>query len=270
MREKVSAILFLVILMFIAVFCWHAFNKLFIETSDQLSNSAVAAFFGAFFAFLFIRIGDFINSYLDRINKGHNSLIKLERLLNFSLSELDNNLFVIESFEETYDKYKKKENTNIIFWQNRLTSVSVLDELLSDLLNIDLINELFTLNIHLHKLSETAEDINAAYKELKDALINKSIDPNNYMENLAKTREHLLLIKKFFTSSISETTQALAAVRVLAKNLPLKGYLLKMRPSYHYGKQFKAKRENEQKTILREIGEGKKEDKAKIDAILKA
>lgn len=269
MREKVSAILFLVILVFVAVFCWQVFNKLFIQTSTQFSNTAVAAFFGAFLAFLFIRIGEFFKSFSERINKGHNALTKAEYLLNSLLGELDDNVYVIETFEELYDNnVKNQEHSRVFVWANRLTPVKVLDDLLIDLLNIDLINELFTLNVDLRKLNESMETINGAYKESKDALISKTIDAENYIENLTRIRKNLLEIKKFFLASISETARALSAVRILAKNRPLIGYLLKRLPSYKYGRKFKAKRENELKTLLQEMNEIKKDSRSRIDAIL--
>lgn len=116
MREKVSAILFLVILVFVAVFCWQVFNKLFIQTSTQFSNTAVAAFFGAFLAFLFIRIGEFFKSFSERINKGHNALTKAEYLLNSLLGELDDNVYVIETFEELYDNnVKNQEHSRFLY-----------------------------------------------------------------------------------------------------------------------------------------------------------
>lgn len=146
--------------------------------------------------------------------------------------------------------------------------MKVLDDLLIDLLNIDLINELFTLNVDLRKLNESMETINGAYKESKDALISKTIDAENYIENLTRIRKNLLEIKKFFLASISETARALSAVRILAKNRPLIGYLLKRLPSYKYGRKFKAKRENELKTLLQEMNEIKKDSRSRIDAIL--
>jgi hypothetical protein len=268
MREKVSAIMFLVILVFVAVFCWQVFNKLFIQTSTQFSSAAIAAFFGAFLAFLFIRIGEFFKSYSERINKSHNALVKIEHLLNSLLGELDDNVYVIETFEELYkNNVKNQEQSRVFVWANRLTPVKVLDDLLIDLLNIDLINELFILNVRLRKLNDTIETINGAYKESKDLLISKTIDPANYKENLSRIRENLLKIKKFFFASISETQQAQSAIRVLAKNRPLMGYLMKRLPSHKYGRRFEAKRKNELKIMLREMDEIKKEGKSKIDAI---
>lgn len=262
--------MFLIVLAFITVFCWQIFNNLFIKASPQFSTAAVAAFFGAFLAFLFVRIGDFFKSYSDRINKGYKALIEIELLLNALLSELDDNVYVIKTFEELYNNnIEKQEQSRVFVWANQLTPVETFNELLSDLLNIDLINELFTFNIHLHKLNEDIETINAAYKESKDALISKTISPENYIENLSRIRKDILHIKRFFTSSIDETAQALSAVRVLAKNRPLIVYILRSLPSYNYGRQFEGKRADELKTLHHEMDEVKKASQERIDATLK-
>jgi hypothetical protein len=269
MREKISAILFVVIIVFVAVFCWQIFNKLFIQSSTQFSDSAVAAFFGAFLAFLFIRLGEFFKSYSERISKGHNALIKLEYSLNSLLGQLDDNVYVTEIFEKYYDSYvKNKQNSRVFVWANRLTPVKIPDDMLIDLLNIDLINELFLLNEGLRKLNDSMETINGAYKESKDALISKAIVPENYIENLSGIHKNILEIRKFIKSSITEITEALAAIRVLAKDRPLIGYLLQRLPSYKYGRIFKAKRENELRILCQEMNEIKKDSKSKIDTIL--
>lgn len=271
MREKVATILFIIVFAFIAVFFGQVFWKLFIQPNTQFSTSAASAFFGAFLAFLFIRLGDFFKSYSDRITKGHSALVKAEYLLNSLLSELDDNIYVIETFEKLYENnVKSNEDSHVFLWANRLTPVKGLDEVLIDLLNIDLINELFTLNVDLRKLNASMETINGAYKESKDALISKVVDPSNYLENLTRIRKDLHHIKKFFSASITETARALSAVRVLSAKRPLIGYLLIKLPSYRYNRRFKAKREAELKTLLREMKEIKESSKARIYTILEA
>lgn len=270
MREKIYTILFVVVLVFISVFCWQIFYKLFITISVDFSNTAIAAFFGAFLAFLFMRLSDFFKSCSDRISKGHNSLVKIEHLLNALLGTLDENIYVIETFEELYEKNVKNQTQSHVFvWANRLNPLKLFDELLPDLLNIDLVNELFTLNIHLRKLNEDIETTNAAYKESKDALISKAIPPDNYLDNITIIKTKLVVIKDFFGNSIYEVTRALSAVQVLVENRPLMGYLLKRLPSYNYGRKFEEKRMSQLNKIRHEIDEGKKSDKTRIDQILK-
>jgi hypothetical protein len=269
MREKAAAILFVVILAFLGVFTVDVFHKLFIETDKKFTESASAAFLGAFLAFVFVRVGDFFKSYSDRTTKNHSALIKLEHELNGLLTTLDDNIFVIETFENIYNTYTQQANRNHIFvWANRLHPVANLDELILELLNIDLINELFTLNIHLRKLNESTDTINGAYAETKDALLGGKIDPENYLANVARILKDLLDFKRFISSCIEEITQTLAAVRVLARRRPLMGYLLRRLAGHKYGKTFNSARAAEVATLRTELENTKRESQNRINRVL--
>lgn len=269
MREKVAAILFILILAFLAVFSAEIFHKLFVEADDKFTDSASAAFLGAFLAFIFVRLGDFFKSYSDRTTKNHIALIKLEHALNGLLTTLDDNIYVIETFEKIYKAYTQSEKrTHVFVWANRLHPVARLDELILELLNIDLINELFTLNVHLRKLNESMDTINDAYAESKDAMIGGRIDPDNYLTNVKRIHKDLLDIKRFLSNSIEETIQALAAVRVLAKKRPLMGYLLRRIAGHKYGKAFSAKRSEEILKLRNELETVKSESQQRINEVL--
>lgn len=271
MRAKVAVTLFVLIMAFLAVFSAEIFHKLFIEADDKFSDSASAAFLGAFLAFLFVRLSDFFKSYSDRTTKNHSALIKLEHALNGLLTTLDDNIYVIETFERIYKTYTKNEKrTHVFVWANKLHPVARLDELILELLNIDLINELFRLNVHLRKLNESMCTINDAYTESKDAMISGRIDADNYLANASRIHKDLLDIKKFLSSSIEETTQALAAVRILAKKRPLMGDLLRRIAGYKYGKTFEDKRAKEILKIRNELEAEMSKGQERINGVLRS
>jgi len=270
MRERIAIILFVIILAFIAVFSTDIFNRLFIEVDSSFTNTASAAFFGAFLAFIFVRLGDFFKAYSDRVSKNHNGLIKLQHTLNNLLNTLDDNVYIIETFESLYDENIVKPNKKQVFvWANRLRPSSLIGDLIIDLLNIDLINELFNLNAHLRKLNESMDTINGAYTETKDALISGKIDPNNYLENLKMIHKDLGKLKSFINSNVSETTESLAAIRVLGRRSPLLGYLLRKLPGHKYSKDFEIKRSKELLDLHNEIKNTKEQGQDRIDNVLR-
>lgn len=269
MRGIIAAILFTIILAFLAVFSAEIFHKLFIEADGKFADSASAAFLGAFLAFMFVRMGDFFKSYSDRTTKNHTALIKVQHVLNGLLTTLDDNVFVIETFEKNFKFHTEKaDQTQIFIWGNRLHPVTQIDEHILDLLNIDLINELFALNVHIRKLNESMDTMNDAYVEIKDALMNNRIDQDNYLDNVKKIHKQLLTIKKFLKSSIEETIQALAAVRVLSKKRPLIGYLLRIISGYKYGKTFDTKRTEEIGILRNELETTVGESQDRINTVL--
>lgn len=107
MREKIIAILFIILLAFIAVFSFDIFNKLFIAVDNKFAETASAAFLGAFLAFTFVRVGDFVKAFADRTAKHYNTLIRLQLTLNSLLGQLDDNIYIIETFETIYTDHIK-------------------------------------------------------------------------------------------------------------------------------------------------------------------
>jgi len=269
MRATAAAILFAILLAFIAALCFYAFQKLFISFDAVITGIAAAAFLGAFFAFLFVRIGDFLRAYYDRSEKGYSTLVKLEFRLNSLLGRLDDNVYLIETFEKIYSQYEKQQGThNIFLWANRLQPVGQLDDLIPGLTNIDFLNDLFRFDVHLRKLNESMETVNGAYVESKDALLRKDIDPNNYMTNVNFIRGTLLDIRKFLDGSISECMDTLAAVRVLTKNRPLISALMRKLPGYKYGPKFVSERDSEKSKLKEEMKSIKKTGQERINKIL--
>lgn len=264
-----SATLFVIILAFIAVFSAEVFNKLFINVNNKFSDTASGAFLGAFLAFLFVRLGDFFKSYSDRVTKGYNALIKLEHTLNSLLSDLDDNVYIINIFENNYKEHLSRGIQNKVFlWGNRLSEVTLIGDIKLELLNIDLINELFILDVHLKKLNDSINTINSIYVESKDALLGGNIDESNYQHNLSNVNAQLLNMKKFFVTNIEETKNVLSAVRVLGRKRPLMNYVLKALAGHEYGNKFELLRKSELDNLNAEIQHGREKGKERIAEIM--
>jgi hypothetical protein len=269
MREKVAAIIFIIILAFIAVFSAEIFDKLFIDVNNKFSEAASGAFLGAFLAFLFVRLGDFFKSYSDRVTKGHSSLIKLEHTLNNLLGDLDDNVYIIDIFESNYQKHSELSPQDSVFlWGNRLSEVSLIGDLKLELLNIDLINELFVLDVYLRKLNDSINTVNSVYVESKDALLGGNIDKENYQQNLINVKSQLLDMKKFYVTNIDETKSALSAVRILARKRPLMSYVLRVLAGHKYGNKFEVLREAEINKLNAEISHGQEKGKERINNVM--
>jgi len=269
MREKTAAILFVLILVFIAVFSAEVFNKLFIHVDNKFTETASGAFLGAFLAFVFVRVGDFFKSYSDRVTRGHSALIKLEHSLNSLLGDLDDNAYIIDVFETNHKNHAEQSSQNSVFlWGNRLSEVALIGDVKLELLNIDLINELFILDVHLKKLNDSMNTINSVYEESKDALLNRNIDKDNYQDNLYKVTTQLQDMKNFLVTNIEEAISALSAVRVLARNRPLISYVLRALAIHKYGNKFEALRSAEIVKLNAEIHHGQEKDKERVDKVM--
>src|SRR5689334_17309051 len=61
-------------------------------------KALIGGFAGAFFAFLFVRLGEGLKRLLERQERNHSSLVKAEHYLNYCLSITGDNIFIIEDF----------------------------------------------------------------------------------------------------------------------------------------------------------------------------
>jgi hypothetical protein len=82
LRKLINWTLYVFVFFLFALAAFYIFlNKIHILTFNSLSNGIIA-FFGAFFAFIFMRFSDWL-SVIRKGNTNHfNALVKIERLLN--------------------------------------------------------------------------------------------------------------------------------------------------------------------------------------------
>src|SRR5215203_916978 len=126
-------------------------------------------FFGASFAFIFIRVGDAIKRYYDRRFKNHDSLVHLEHYLNDVAARIDENIYLADGFIKVVSTSVVESGT-ISASGNRLTSIPFDRELLLGLTNLDLINDLFSFQIGIRKLNDTTESLARKYDRAASSL----------------------------------------------------------------------------------------------------
>jgi len=266
-RQTLILLLVVVIVAFLFVFLVQIFGRLFFVPDDNLQDSAVGAFFGAFLAFVFVRIGDFFKAYSDRVEKGYSALVKIQHAVNGLLPVLDDNIHTVETFEKLFnDHIVDKTPPSPFVWANRIRTYERLKEFQLDLLNLDVVNDLVSFDTSLRKLNDDAETINSGYVEFKDAFISRVIDEENYLENLARHRTSLHLIRAFTVRAIEDAIRLQATTRLLVKKRrTILGYLIQASSSKHYPKSFEAELDLEVERLKTEIESVQKASKAEID-----
>ncbi len=88
------------------------------------------------------------------------------------------------------------------------------------LTNIDLINEMASLNVGLRKLNESLATIDRAYGQIRDAIISKTISESDYLENARRTRDRCVQVKPFLTQAHDDLVRLFAVTKLLMKNPP--------------------------------------------------
>src|ERR1700686_2046986 len=86
-----------------------------ISESNTWSAILISSFCGAFFAFIFVKIGDVLSRVSLRKKKGHDALVRLEHIGNENLSIAHNLIFVAKDIVDTSNKTIETNNIYVNF-----------------------------------------------------------------------------------------------------------------------------------------------------------
>ena len=229
---------------------------------NQILIEGFSAFAGAFFAFLFLRLAEFLTKLYQREVKHYNSLVLLETQLNEIIGIIHDNLYVLPNFMRVI------KSGNIYF--NNLHILPIDRSHYDSLYNLDLMNALFSYQYQARKLNDDMTTATLGYTDIKNALIQKNIEKPDYIINAELMAINLKQIEIFLSELQNETVELLAKVRVQMvydKPLGTKLQSFFIRSSSKKIKKEEIKKEKEK--LLKEIEETKTKSQKQIDEVLK-
>lgn len=141
-------------------------------------------------------------------------------------------------------------------------------DMLLDLQNIDLINDMFSLNIELSRVNKTLTTTWNWYSDLKTAFVDEKITEKTYKENMNTFSEKLNVFVDATVLLGQKIEKTLAKVRVLLDDEPLLDkFLMLFSWKERYPKDFEKKCEKELEKIRKEVGKIKAKSQSEIDAL---
>ena len=251
---------------FIFIFSVGFFGNLFLGNSDKNFETLIGGFAGAFFAFLFLRIGEALTKIYERQNRHYNALVVLESMCNRYLNVISNNIFVIDGFTKLSEK-ALKENKPFIYF-NVLHEFSLDKEITPNLSNLDLINDVFSFEMGIDKMNNSISSTNRFYGEIKSAFMQKNIDFETYKINVGILVSKLLELKAFLLDLETENKVIVARARILMKDKPLFTSFIHIFSKKRYPNDIESKTLQEIKEIDKEIEQVRMASQTKIDTIL--
>lgn len=258
--NKALNLLFWAIFIFISVSIALIFVfNLLPDLETNIVQNGIGAFFGAFFVFLFLRISDWIS----RVRKGNtnhfNSLVKIERLLNRTISRLEKNILSMEGYIEALHSMK------ILIWKP--ISIQFNFEFADDVKNIDFINDFFPLSLDMETLNNDIVTLNSKYDENKGLFLEGKLPSGVYEENIASCRNGMAEIVKFMKAFQEKTIILQAKARIIQKEKKYSTFLIGALPKRHYGRGFDEKLKKEIEELNSEVAIIRQESQAEIDRI---
>lgn len=251
LRNFVVSFLLAIIFAFVAAFAFNIFGELFFGAGQKAADSFYGAFLGAFFAFLFVRIGDALTRLYERQTKNYNALIQLQHHLNKSIGLIGENLFVVKDFTRVFRESRQLDEPTRLY-RDEFAQIPLEYELLPTLTNIDLVNELFSYNGSIRKLNGTMENMTKTYDITQAAFIEGKINEENYYRNVARLLDGYDILEKFLNASVKDTDNVMAASRVLANDRPVLASIMRLTTRTRYTKSFRKRRDKEIETMQQE------------------
>lgn len=209
------------------------------------------AFFGACFAFLAVRLQDWLTRIYECQVKNYNALVSLQYVFYTILDTIVINKFDIEKIKEL--RKSLSQDNDIAISYNRPSTIPFSPELLINLSNLDYINDLFGYNSTINRLNVSIENLNKSYDEIRSAVLQGNLDQKNYKTNLASYIERAIELHKFLVEAEKQTKELAAGERVLARSKPFFFYITRLFVNRRYGKNFQKHRAEEIKKIEEEI-----------------
>ena len=263
-KKILSCVLIAIIIGFIASAAFLFFKAIF-GTESAISKDFTAAFMGAFFAFLFLRIGEALTLIYKRHATNRNALVKIQHHLNDCLNLINDNMFIIGTFFSIFKNYSDQEESRI--FSNRLKFIPIEKDLVVDLMNIDMINEIYTLHVDFRKLNDSMETANNMITGASEAFIGKIINHTTYVANIDQLKPRMEDLKKFLHAACKDIIEALASSNLLLKNEPFLSTIIRLTSSKHYSQSHKKALPDEIKRVDRQIEEIGKESDIRIRKI---
>jgi len=257
------AIIFGFIMASVYVFFYSAISGSDADSFKLLSG----AFFGAFYAFIFIRFGEVFTKVYERKAKHHNSLLRLQHYFNDCLTITSDNIFVADDFLRIFDdKVLSRKEPRIFF--NIYHEYPIDKEFIIGLTNIEYINEIYSFNVGLKKLNDTLDASNRSYTEVRTAYIEKNIELETYIENVKGEKERCKQIKGFLLQTQIDTVHMFSIARVLSKYPPMLSKLIAFVSKTNYPANFESIVTQECDKLNSEIEKNSRESAKKIKSTM--
>lgn len=194
---------------------WDAWKA----ADHEAFRALVGAFAGAFFAYLFVRFGDAMKKVYDRKEKNHTSLVRLQHYFNDCLNTTSDNLYIANDCIGVFAETRLTSGVHPIY-MNVFHQYLIDMELVVGLTNLDLINEMTSLNAGLKKMNASLATIDRAYIQIRDAFISKTISEIDYLENARRTRDRCIQVRPFLTQTHEDILRLFAVTNLLMKYPP--------------------------------------------------
>ena len=235
-----------------------------VQNNTSVWPSAIGAFLGAFFAFIFGLVAFYVQRKIERYWKHRNSIVEIEQLLNDHLNNSSANQFLLKGAIETLNKHHMAYTL--------LNQFRIPDDIELKIGNLELLNKYSEYKEPVIKLNHGMTTWQGLNEQLqKNIIANPDIPPPIVHKNMWHISKQGKELNKFLLGLDKDTKRFLAFIRIFMRidkyiwSIPI----LKIK---HKNITIISKSEVDQelKTLNKEINNITKESKRRISKIMKS
>ena len=153
-----------------------------LRSSVDLWPIVVAAFFGAFFAFLFTRVGEWLAAKLARGKVHRNALVRLDRLTTDYLNDIITNRRLAEDSQKATASAHLYWKFPHAFEVDRSYAIEVFD--------IDMTMLIVGMNTNLRRYNHDVEDLRRAHNDLQRAHLDGTLPLDAWTDTMGRMAPH--------------------------------------------------------------------------------
>jgi len=211
-----ESILVSVVIFFFLIVTLVVSNKVF-AGGGFINSEVISAFFGAFFAFLFIKFGDAMSKLYERRAKHYNALVKLEFDLNKVIFVTNINSLIFNDYKNTFKN--AREINKIVYNPLQLQLFKFNDSLMMELFGANIINKVLNYNFDIESINIELETLNSYYKQLiETSMSNLSVD--TYLVNISVIEKKVDILDQELKNINRQAEDLLILSRVLMNHKP--------------------------------------------------
>jgi hypothetical protein len=225
LKTAAEVLLLAIVAAFVAAIALGLFVDLFWSADKKPAEAFRGAFYGALFAFIFVRLGEALNRLYQAGKESRKALGLVQFNLNEALSITDDNIFVLQEWRRFYVAFTRRGGAEVPVFANHMERIPSSKDVFIDISNIGLVNELFSLESNIRKLNDSLETWEQAYQDAKKLFMTDQRTLATYIANTDRANAEVAGLETFLRALIDETMLALAAVRILLEDRP---FLAKM------------------------------------------
>lgn len=220
LRRIAYLILLGVVFALAAVFLDRVTAITFVPSDPEAASGFTGAFWGAFFAFVFVIASTFLFKWYEERVRSHAVLAAAGHRVGNAVSRMFDSLNEVDNFIEAFDGLTKGAGTAPIF-SNRLLTIDMDPQSFVGLKCRDLLGELLQFTVDTRLLNDYMRLLNRSHDAIQQAARSDALTPDQYRATLEATVPDLRRVRGALQDRKLDAQRLLATIGLLLNRRPV-------------------------------------------------